>query len=220
MELGAETVYNSGVERRDDPGPDRVTLGGRRLGRRALTLTGVGSTGMWGERLGRRNALETIRAAVDRGADLVEVPLPFGPFADLARDADLGGVYLVARLTGPVRSLEVLEARLGRRPDLLLADPGLLPALSRWPVDLGAVTADGGVPAVPGVDLKAVRGPFPAPPGRIESCRHRGVAYLAPSLGVLGAGRATVALLAPHSPTEAAALFGRPGATPPDAAPG
>ncbi len=213
-------MYNSEVEQREDPGTDRVTLGGRLLQRRALTLTGVGSTGMWGERVGRHNALETILAAIDRGVDIVEVPLPFGPFADLIRDAALGGVYLVARLTGPVRSPEVIEARLGRPPDLLLADPGLLPALDRWAVDLGAVTTDGGVPAVPGVELKAVRGPFPAPPGSIEGCRRRGVTYLGPSLGVLGAGPATVALLAPRSPIEAARLFGPQAATPPGAAPG
>jgi hypothetical protein len=196
---------------------DTVTLAGRLVRRLGVSAAELRITGMWGEPADRGAAIETLQRAVQLGADVIEVPFPFGPAADLVREAGVPGAFLVVRLTGPVASLEMVTARLGgRRPDLVLAEPDRAAAIQSWPVPLGAVLRHDGAPP-PGAE--AVLGAFPAPPRLLEACEAGGIPYLAPALDILGAGRLTIALPAPRSVAEVERVFGG-AATPPAAGPG
>jgi hypothetical protein len=55
--------------------------------------------------------------------------------------------------------------------------------------------------------VPAVYGPFPAPGDTIAWCEGRGIPYLSPSTGVLGAGRLTIALAGPQSLAEVERVF-------------
>jgi hypothetical protein len=203
---------------------DPVRLGGRRLSRVGLSVSELRGTGMWGEPVDLAPAVATVRRAVEMGVDIVEVPVPFGPYADVVRQAGLPDAFVVVRLTGPVTDLDVVRKRLGRPPDLVLADPARLDHIIGWPVRLGALAGPGPGPATRqlGLDhpIEAVRGPYPASPPVLEWCEEQAIPYLAPSAAILGAGRHTVALLAPRSPTEVERLFDQAAATPPAAEPG
>jgi hypothetical protein len=196
---------------------DTVTLADRSVRRLGVSAAVLRTTGMWGEPADRGAAIETLRRAVQLGADVVEVPFPFGPAADLVREAGVAGAFLVVRLTTPVASLDMVTARLGgRRPDLVLAEPDPAAAIQSWPVPLGVVLRHEAVPP-PGAE--AVLGPFPPPPRLLEACEAADIPYLAPALEILGAGRLTIALPAPRSVAEVERVFGG-AATPPAAGPG
>ncbi len=201
---------------------DTVRLAGRTIRRLGLSAAGLRTTGMWGEPAARQAAVTAIRRAVELGAEVIEVPLPFGPAAGLVREAQVPDVLIVARLTGRLPELDVIRHRLGgRRPDLVLADPRLLEDMRAWPVPLGAVvTAGTAAPPVPFEPLAAGTGPYPAPPGVVEWCEDQAIPYLAPSTGILAAGALTVALPAPRSVTEVERLFSQERPTPPAAGPG
>jgi hypothetical protein len=170
---------------------------------------------MWGEPTSRPDAVAIIRTAVDMGVDVLEVPVPFGPYADLLRQARVPDAFVVARLTGRLPDLAAVRHRLGGRgPDLVLAEEHLLDDMRRWPVPLGAIVGPRAQRA--GFQpLHAVRGPYPAPPHMVEWCEEAGVPYLAGSTAILEAGRLTVALPAPRGSTDVERLLGAPPATPP-----
>jgi hypothetical protein len=199
---------------------DPVRLGGRLLSRVGLSVSELRGTGMWGEPVDLGPAIATVRRAVGMGVDIVEVPLPFGPYADVVRRAALPDAFMVVRLTGPVADLGVMRERLGRPPDLVLADEALLDAMIGWPVRLGALTGPATHHLRHDHQIQAVRGPYPAAPPLVEWCEEREIPYLAPSAAILGEGRHTVALLAPRSPAEVERLFDRAAPTPPAAEPG
>ena len=190
----------------------KVYLAGRAVNRLGMSLSGLRVAGMWGEPAGRDEAVATIRRAVELGAEVLEVPVPFGPAADLLRQAQVQQAFIAARLTGPT-TLDVLRSRLGRRPDLVLAQPDLLPPLGDWPIPLGAV-GDRAAGVV------AVRGPFPAPPELFEWCRVEGIPYLAAEIAVLPAGEVTIALPPLQSVTEVERVFAGRATTPPAGGPG
>ena len=56
---------------------------------------------MWGEPARRPAAINTIRRAAELGVQLIEVPGPFGAWADLVREAEPEGAVIAVRLTGP-----------------------------------------------------------------------------------------------------------------------
>lgn len=190
-----------------------VRLAGRSVGRLGMSLAGLRVTGMWGEPASREAAVATIRRAVALGADVLEVPVPFGPAADLLREAGVPGVFVVARVTGRTTP-EVLRRRLGRPPDLVLAEAAVLPELAGWGPPLGLVGVE------PHPDVAAVRGPYPPPPGLLEWCETEGIPYLATETAVLAAGRHTIALPAPRSVTEVERVFAEAAPTPPAGGPG
>lgn len=209
---------------------DAVRLAGRRVRRLGISVAGLRTTGMWGEPAGRRAAVEAIRRAAELGAEVMEVPVPFGPYADLFRDAETDllrdaesdRVFLIARLTGGPGDLDAAVRRLGRRPDLLLAGERRLGALSDWPGPVGAIVASPAPPVTLG-SLAAVRGPHPPAAEMLAWCEGHGIPYLAPSTGILAAGELTIALPAPRSRLEVERLLGdRPAGplTPPAAEPG
>lgn len=200
---------------------DTVLLGARRVKRLGLSAAGLRVTGMWGEPAGRKAAVAAIRRAVEMGVEVLEVPVPFGPAADLVREADVPGAFIVARLTGGPPDLAAISYRLGGRPpDLLLAGEGQLDGLRHLGVPVGVVLGEpAGHPS--SLPLAAVRGPYPPPPGLLEWCEREGVPYMAASTAVLAAGRLTVALLAPRSGAEVERLLSEEGwPTPPAAGPG
>ncbi len=199
---------------------DPVQLAGRTLNRIGMTVSELRGTGMWGEPMHHGRAIATIKRAVELGVEIIEVPLPFGSWADVVREAGVKEVCLVARLTGKVPDLKVVQQRLGRTPDLLLADEYLLDDMIDWPVRLGAVVGPRAHHVRFDHQLGAVRGPYPAVRRMVEWCEERQIPYLAPSAAILSAGRHTVALLAPRSPAEVDRLFGRAASTPPAAEPG
>jgi hypothetical protein len=198
---------------------DTVTLAGRPVRRLGLSLAALEVTGIWGEPGDRAAAVAAVARAVELGVDVLEVPFPFGPGADLVRDAGLGpGVFVAARLTSPVHDQRALR-RLGRQPDLVLADTGVLATIRHWPLPVGAVVGPRSEPV--GLEhLAAVRGPWPAPAGMVEWCEDQGIPYLAPSISVLSAGELTIALPAPRRATEVERVLGGGAATPPGAEPG
>ena len=228
--------------------PARVEIAGRVVNPVGLTLAGQQPTGMWGAAPGRAMAVRTIRRAVELGVELIEVPVPFGPWADLLREADVEEeVVVVARLTGPGPGADAVLRRLGRHQQLalVLAEPQLLDEARAWDVaPVGVVAGPTSVPSTFG-DVAAVRGPWPAPRRVLEWCAARRVPYLAPSAGILAAAPTAavptaaappataaatppalpaVALLRAASPKEAERVFaGSPGrgpSTPPAAGPG
>jgi hypothetical protein len=196
---------------------DTVALAGRTVARLGISVAALPVTGIWGEPASREAAVAAIRRAVELGAGVLEVPVPFGAGADLVRQAQLGGAFIAARLTDRLPDLAALRHRLGRLPDLVLAEPGILDDIGHWPVPLGMIvghrneraTLDG---------IAAVRGPWPAPDGMIERCEEAAIPYLAPSTAVLAAGERTIALPSPRRRTDVERLFGA-GPTPPGAGP-
>ena len=210
------------------PGRTRVDIGGRPVNPVGLTLAGMQLTGMWGAPAGRAAAVRTIIRAVELGVELIEVPVPFGPWADLVREADPEGVVVVARLTGPVRSVDDLRRRLGprQRLGLVMAEPQLLDEARAWDVaPVGVIAGPSSLPSTFGA-VAAVRGPYPAPRRVVDWCAARRVPYLAPAAGILGVGPLAasaaagvplaVALLSAASPKEAERVF---TALPPDGPP-
>ena len=199
---------------------DTVRLGERRVRRLGISISGLRVTGMWGEPASRQAAIAVIRRAVDMGAEVLEVPVPFGPAADLVREAHVPDAFIVARLTGSLPDLAALRHRLGgRRPDLVLAEERGLDDLREWGVPLGAVVGTGARSAR-FLPLAAVLGPYPPPRRMVERCEREGIPYLARSAGILDAGELTVALPAPRSVAEVERLLGRERPTPPAAKPG
>lgn len=170
-----------------------VELAGRQVRRIGVSLTDLHVTGMWGEPTGREPALATIRRAAELGAGLMEVPVPFGAVSDLVREAGDHETFIAARLTGEVGDPDVLRARLGRCPDLIVAEERLLDAMSDWGVPLGVLVGPR-ASSVLHQPVAAVRGPYPAPKGMVDWCESAGVSYLAPSLDILDAGELTIAV--------------------------
>ncbi|HET6874146.1 MAG TPA: hypothetical protein VFH70_05170 [Acidimicrobiales bacterium] len=202
---------------------DTVRLGERWVRRLGISTSGLRTTGMWGEPASRTAAIAAVTRAVEMGAEVLEVPLPFGPAADLVRDANVPDAFIVARLTGAVRDLAALVHRLGgRRPDLVLAEADQLDHVRGWGVPLGLIVGPHGQEPLPAgsAPLAAVRGPYPPPPQLLDWCHREGVPYLAPSTEILAAGRLTVALPAPRSVAEVERLLSEEGPTPPAAGPG
>lgn len=191
----------------------KVQLAGRTVDRLGMSLAGLRVAGMWGEPADRDEAIRAVRRAVALGAEVLEVPVPFGPAADLLRAAEVPGAFIAARLTGQT-TLDVLRSRLGRAPDLVLAEPALLSHLTGWAVPRGVV----GEEAVEGV--AAVRGPYPPPRALLEWCETRRIPYLAAETAVLRAGEHTIALPAPRSVTEVERAFAEEPTTPPAGGPG
>ena len=186
---------------------DTVDLGGRSVHRLGISTGELRATGMWGEPASRTAAIAVIRRAAELGADVVEVPVPFGPAADLFREAHLPGVYLVARLTDRLPDLDAVIRRLGgRRPDLVMAEEQHLDEIRDWPVPLGAIVGARSERARFEL-LRAVRGPWPALPRMVEWCEEHGLPYMAPSTEILDAGRLTVALPAVKTVKEVERLF-------------
>lgn len=193
---------------------ETVRLAGRTVHRLGISLAGLRATGMWGEPAVRADAISAIRRAVELGAGVLEVPMPFGPAADLLREAEVAGAFIAARLTQPVRDVDVLRSRLGgRTPDLVLAGGDLLPELASWGVALGVI-GDQGLEGV-----AAVRGPFPAAKEVLQWCESRQIPYMATETAVLDEGECTIALPAPTSVSEVERVFAR-RATPPAGGPG
>ena len=182
------------------------------------------ATGMWGEPASRSTAVEVLRRAVELGADVVEVPIPFGPAADLFREAHVDSAYVVARLTERLPDLDAVIGRLGgRRPDLVMAEERDLDDMRSWPVPLGAIVGPRSQ-LVRFEAVRAVRGPWPAPPQTVDWCEEHGLPYMAPSTEIRKAGRLTIALPAVTSIRAVERLFGEAPApspaTPPAAGPG
>jgi hypothetical protein len=215
-----------------EPPAGTVELAGRTVGRLGLSLAALRVTGMWGEPASRADAVATIRRAVELGAEVIEVPLPFGPAADLLRQSGERPGCLVARISGPLPGPDALGARLGRLPDLILAGGAHLEAVASWGIPLGVLVGSGTGGRSPWSDdwgyapIVAVSGPGPAPAGLLRWCEARGLPYLAPDVGILGAGRGTVALPPLSSRREVERLWaagglppGRP-LSPPDGGPG
>ena len=214
------------------PSPEllgRVSVGGFEAARVGLSTARLRTTGMWGEPGRRAAAVRTIERAVELGAQVIEVPAPFGPWADLVRDADPEPerVVLVIRLTGadPAAAMEVAARRLGRRlagrVGAVLVEPGLLDeARSAGVPGVGAVVTATTSPSALG-PLAAARGPYPPARRTLEWCEARQVPYLCPDPRILGAGRHTVALLEPAGRAEIDRLWQAAGAAiPPAAGPG
>ena len=207
-----------------------VRIGEFTAGRVGLSTAALRTTGMWGEPGRRAAAVRTIERAMELGIRLIEVPVPFGPWADLVRDADPDPdeVVLALRLTGadPATALQVSARRLGRRladrVAVVLVEAGMLDEIraADQPLPSGAVvTASTSVSALGPV--AAVRGPYPASRRTLEWCERRKVPYLCPDLRILAAGEATVALLQPTGRADMEHLWQSAGAaTPPAARPG
>lgn len=196
-----------------------------------LSTSALRITGMWGEPARRAAAVRTIERAVELGVRLIELPAPFGPWADLVREADPdpAEVVLALRLTGPdpVNALHVATRRLGRRladrVAAVLVVPPLLDEVRQLddpaPPAGAVVNVSTSVSALGPV--VAVRGPYPAARRTLGWCEDRGVPYLCPDLRILGAGRHTVALLEPSGRAELERMWQAAGtATPPAARPG
>lgn len=194
---------------------ETVRLAGRTVHRLGISLAGLKATGMWGEPATRADAIRAIRRAVQLGAGVLEVPMPFGPAADLVREAEVAGAFIAARLTQPVTDVEVLRSRLGgRTPDLVMAAGDLLRELASWGVPLGVIGGQGQE------GVAAVRGPFPVPAGVLQWCESHRIPYMATETAVLEEGECTIALPAPRSASEVERVFARRGATPPAGGPG
>ncbi len=199
---------------------DTVVLGERRVKRLGISTSALRVTGMWGEPASRKAAIAAVRRAVDMGAEVLEVPLPFGPAADLVREAHVPDAFIVARLTRSLPDLAAVRHRLGgRRPDLVVAEEHSLDDMRDWGVPLGAIVGTSARSAR-FRPLDAVMGPYPPLRRMVEWCEHEGIPYLAPSTGILDAGELTVALPAPRSLAEVERLLGGERPTPPAAAPG
>jgi hypothetical protein len=196
-----------------------VEIGGRELNRLGISLIDLRAGGMWGVPANRAAAISTIRTAVELGADVIEVPVPFGPAADLFREAAVHDTFLVARLTSEVRDLDVLRHRLGRRPDMILAEELVLEHLRDWGVRLGAIIGPRAHHAI-FRPISAVRGPSPALERMVDWCEGEGISYMAPSLTILGAGERTIAVPGVHSVRDVERVFAEAEVTPPAGEPG
>jgi hypothetical protein len=196
-----------------------VELAGRMVRRLGVSLTELRVTGMWGEPTNRAAALATIRRAADLGADIMEVPVPFGPAADLVREVGEYSTFVVARLTGEMADLDVLRSRLGRRPDLILAEDRLLDDMRDWDIPLGALVGPRAY-SVLFHPVAAVRGPSPALKRLVDWCESEGIPYMAPALSILDAGERTIALLPVSSEREVERVFRELEATPRGEGPG
>lgn len=200
---------------------DTVRLGERWVRRLGISTSGLRTTGMWGEPASRKAAIAAIRRAVEMGAEVLEVPLPFGPAADLVREANVPDSFIVARLTQALPDLAAVRHRLGGRlPDLVLAEEDHLDDMRGWEVPLGAIvgTHPRRTPSARSATAAALRGPYPPPPQLVEWCEREGVPYLASSTEILASGRLTVALPAPRHVAEVERLLAREeGPTPPAA---
>ena len=142
---------------------DTVRLGARTVNRLGISLSGLRTTGMWGEPASRASAVAAIRTAVELGADILEVPIPFGPAADLVREAHVPEAFILARLTNRLPDIDAVRYRLGgRRPDMVLAEEHLLDDMSDWGVPLGAIVGSHAARTT-FRPLAGVRGPYPAP---------------------------------------------------------
>jgi hypothetical protein len=193
---------------------DTVDLGSRAVNRVGISTGELRATGMWGEPSSRNTAIAIIRRAVEMGADIVEVPVPFGPAADLFREAQVHNAYLVARLTERLPDFDAVVGRLGgRRPDLVLAEEHYLDEMRGWPVPLGAIVGPDSQRAR-FEPLRCVRGPWPALRRMVDWCEEHALPYMAPSTEILGAGRLTIALPAVKSIREVERLFAPPAETP------
>jgi hypothetical protein len=221
---------------------DRILVAGVEVSRVGLTLSGLGATGQFGEPADRTGAVATIRAALNIGMGMIEVPVPFGPWADMLRDAgaesvtdesvvsldltdgtgaDADGrpVLIAARLTGHVEGPVVVSTRFGRKlkPGLLLVPPDELEEVKAWQMaPVGVVVGPGTLPSHLGepAELAAVRGPWPAP-WRIEKwCRRHELPYLGSSLDALDAWEYNVALIPARSVAEVERLAGSASAAP------
>ncbi len=208
-----------------------VEIGSFSATRVGLSTASLRITGMWGEPARRAAAVRTIERALELGVRLVEMPGPFGPWADLVRDADPDPdqVVLIVRLTGsdPANALHVTSRRLGRRlarrVAAVLVEPRLLDDIRDLddprPPAGAVVMASTSVSALG--PLVAVRGPYPAARRTLEWCEQQRVPYLCPDLRILGAGEHTVALLEPAGRAEMERLWQAAGAAiPPAARPG
>jgi hypothetical protein len=194
---------------------DTVRLGRRTVSRVGISVAELRVTGMWGEPTSRAAAVAAIRAAVEGGVDVLEVPVPFGPYADLVRAARVPDAFVIARLTARVPDLDTIVHRLGgRRPDLILAEEHFLDDMRTWGVPLGAIVGSRSQRAI-FRPLYAVRGPFPALRRMVEWCEVEGVPYMAGSTAILAAGRWTIALPAPRGVTDVERLLGETAASPP-----
>ena len=201
----------------------RVEIAGRAVNPVGLTLAGLQPTGMWGATPGRALAIRTIRRAVELGVEVIEVPVPFGPWADLLREADVEEeVTVVARLTGPAPGADAVLHRLNRHQQLalILAEPQLLDEARAWAMaPVGVVAGPTSVPSTFG-EVTAVRGPWPAPRRVLDWCAARRVPYLGPSTDIFASTPQgvppAIALLRAASPKEAERVFtGLPAGSPP-----
>jgi len=170
-------------------------------------------------------AVAAVRRAVELGVDVIEVPLPSGPCADVVRealrvDSAVREAFIVAHLTAAVPDLSSVRLRLGgRTPDLLLADDHLLDDMAGWPLRLGAVVGPHS-PQPVFRPLAALRGPYPARRRLVEWCERFEIPYLAPSPAILAAGRMTIALATPPGLREVEDQLGPGLPTPPAVGPG
>ncbi len=154
------------------------------------------------------------------GAEVLEVPVPFGPGADLVREARVPDAFIVARLTQGLPDLAAVRHRLGGRiPDLVLAEEHQLDDMRDWGVPLGAIVGTSARSAR-FRPLDAVMGPYPPLRWMVEWCEREGIPYLASSTGILDVGELTVALPAPRSVAEVERLLDEERPTPPAATPG
>ncbi|HWE54366.1 MAG TPA: hypothetical protein VG435_02585 [Acidimicrobiales bacterium] len=193
-----------------------VEMAGRAINRVGLSAGDIKATGMWGEPADRKHAVAAIRNAVEMGVDVIEVMVPFGPSADLFREAAPRDVFVIARLTSELPDLDAVRYRLGRRPDLILVDEHRLEPVSTWGVPVGAIVGNRSSQCLFS-PLRAVRGPYPALRRMVDWCEQAGVSYITNSTNILDAGERTIALLTPASLRDVERLF---GATPPVAEPG
>lgn len=184
-----------------------VEMAGRTIKRIGLSAGDMKATGMWGEPADRKHAVAAIRAAVDMGVDVIEVVLPFGPSADLFREAaPPPEVFVIARLSSELPDVDAIRYRLGRRPDLVLADQHQVDAMSGWGVPIGAIV-DTRAASCYYSPLAAVRGPYPALRRMVEWCEREQLPYIANSTNILDAGERTVALLTPTSRRDVERVF-------------
>lgn len=188
---------------------------------------------MWGEPSRRPAAVNTIRRAAELGVQLIEVPGPFGAWADLVREAEPEGAVIAVRLTGPpggggshpVEALEVVQRRLGRylrdNIGLVLADVSALDELRDGGIEhLGAVIGGRPLASLSLLDgTEAVRGPYPASRRVLEWCEDRRLPYIAETSAILHSGEHTIGLLQPSGRAEIDRLY-REAVTPPAATPG
>lgn len=141
-----------------------------------------------------------IRAAVVPG-QILEVPAPFGPWADLVRQAAPVGAIVAVRLVGtgsPGSRLQAARHRLGPGLDpalVLVRSQEMAELVGEIPIPVGVVVDSTTPVGTLGPECVAVRGPFPAPAAILEWCETRTIPYLCSDERILSAGRHTVALI-------------------------
>jgi hypothetical protein len=203
----------------EESGVGQVKLAGRVVSRLGISLIELQARGMWGEPANRNLGLRAIRRAVELGAGVLEVPIPFGPAADLVREVGSSDIFVIARLTGEIRDVEILRQRLGRRPDLIVAEERLLGQMDHWGIPLGALIGPR-TASVPHRPVAAVRGPSPALERTVDMCEFEGISYMGPALSILAAGKGTVALPPVSHPKDVDRVFAEAGAIRPTGEPG